>query len=206
MRVNETETWDEVRGRSIVTRCVKRKLHLFARWPELHDTDELVATVMPGVRAAHRAYTPDRGSYSTFIYRVAFFKLKDLQRKRGRAQDHEDKYREDRAARDALALVDEQLDHGAAEPENLAHWLRGVSIAAQGLVAARAASSNAAGPGRPGYGAARKIAATALMQKTGVSCRGAERLVRNSPELRSAMGLGDVVPDKNWWNRLRPAS
>lgn len=181
--------WDEQAATAMVRAAVKRKRGMFSHYADLSDED-LVQSVLIEVRKAFPTFNPAKATFSTWVGMVAGRRLIDAWRHRDR-----------QANRDAIGAVREktvgppEIDDGPDPEPQLHEWLREVYQAAR-----RTFTEKRLRQGRRFHNVAQEVACCLLMEKLGLSSRGAEALFKDRPDLKAAVRFLHV-PTQSWFVR-----
>lgn len=200
-------------ARPIVRTIVRRKLKLFAAFPDLTEAD-LVQHGLQLMLAVHPKYDRTRGAYSTFVHSRLPNRLIDLWRSRSQQVK-----RENRHATAAPEAVERHPNERDPAPEPLpadvplAEFVGRVYRAIVALpmemgghAVRRGASSSSSSPAadpprrrgrRFHFTPAQRMAITVLKRRQNLSTRGTVMLLAERADLRRAIGL-TRVPTHKW--------
>lgn len=197
---------------------VRRNEALFEHFPDI-GRDDLKSEIYQKCMEALPSFNPAKASLSTFISRVAHFRLLDIKRSRTRKAEHERVYavatltREQRIRANEIHTPEEYIPEpedvveppkpgpetvegeivGSSDTQTLAEWLL------QAYVYARRMCARASRQGRT-YEAAQAVAVAGLARKLKLSVRGTHGLFEDREDLRRVLGFRNL-PSRAWFGR-----
>lgn len=189
----------EAEIRNVVARAASRKISLFAAFKEF-DRDDLVQIGLMAVHEGWGKFRKGKGSWSTFVYRVAFCDIRDEYRARQRRGRIEGEVAVDRDVAAPADGADEAMDPPAltGTAADLAEWAQAVRLACVARFR-EAGEAKLVREGRRFYSPAQAVAAVLVMGRLKASARGMARACKASPALSRSMGFRHA-PSADWFS------
>lgn len=193
--MRDKSVWDERLAKALADAAVARKFGMFAHFRDL-GRDDLEQEALTAIHRAFPTFDPDKASFSTWASMVAGRRLIDIYRTRARQAGREGVYAsltpsEQESPIDALLTG---LDSpGDVFPLDVAEWLRSIYYQAKRMLTAPRHRR-----GRRYFSPGQAMAAAFLMEREGLTTRGAVEFFRARPELAEAIRFRHV-PSHYWF-------